>query len=49
MELPLNCTDVDHPWQWEEARWRSIVNREMKKRQSMVTRNDTPVVTVPGA
>ena len=27
MELPLNDTDVDHPWQWEEARWRSIVNK----------------------
>ena len=21
MELPLNCTDVDHPWKWEEARF----------------------------
>ena len=27
MELPFNDTDVDHPWQWEESRWRSIVNK----------------------
>ena len=26
MELPRN-SDTDHPWQWEEARWRSIVNK----------------------
>ena len=26
MELPKNA-DTDHPWQWEEARWRSIVDK----------------------
>ena len=26
MELPRN-SDTEHPWQWEEARWRSIVNK----------------------
>ena len=27
MELPGNDSETGHPWQWEEARWRSIVNK----------------------
>lgn len=26
MELPKN-SETDHPWQWEESRWRSIVTK----------------------